>query len=220
METELRELMTPSPDFVMAAQNMLHDVKREVQNIANIFDEFQKDIKENQSSLKFKDKPKDNVYQKLNDTVCKEITYIGIHVRRGDMATKKMAEKGRIVAPASYIHAAMDYMRMRYTNIQFIFFSDDIEWCKSHFGLLDNVHFSEGNSAEVDLVALGQCNHTIMTVGSYGWWGAWLAGGTVVRYAFQNNPLSKLGLGKPNMDFYPPHWISIGADARQRKTEI
>jgi galactoside 2-L-fucosyltransferase 1/2 len=31
-------------------------------------------------------------------------------------------------------------------------------------------------------IFLSMCNHTIITVGSFGWWSAWLANGTTVYF--------------------------------------
>jgi galactoside 2-L-fucosyltransferase 1/2 len=38
------------------------------------------------------------------------------------------------------------------------------------------------NPRDIDMCALSMCNHTIITVGSFGWWSAWLANGTTVTF--------------------------------------
>ena len=52
-------------------------------------------------------------------------------------------------------------------------------------------------------VLLATCNHSIITIGTFGWWAAWLAGGRVVYYGdFVNSKRSIL-------DHYPHDWISM-----------
>ncbi|XP_052280959.1 galactoside alpha-(1,2)-fucosyltransferase 1-like [Dreissena polymorpha] len=42
------------------------------------------------------------------------------------------------------------------------------------------VAFLEGNSDAVDMAVLSLCDHTIVSTGTFGWWAAWLAGGTTI----------------------------------------
>ena len=55
------------------------------------------------------------------------------------------------------------------------------------------------------------CDHTIITAGTFGWWAAWLAGGTVVYLADYPRPRSymerKVMIRREN--YYPPDWIPI-----------
>ncbi|KAH3835789.1 hypothetical protein DPMN_109153 [Dreissena polymorpha] len=53
----------------------------------------------------------------------------------------------------------------------------------SQFQLASNnwkVAFLEGNSDAVDMAVLSLCDHTIVSTGTFGWWAAWLAGGTTI----------------------------------------
>ena len=71
------------------------------------------------------------------------------------------------------------------------------------------VVFSEGHGAEEDLAILSSCNHTIMTVGTYGWWAGYLAGGMTTYY--QNFPPNSSSL-KPwfsREDHFPPEWVGL-----------
>ena len=68
-----------------------------------------------------------------------------------------------------------------------------------------------GLSQEFDLALLAQCNDSIMSVGTFGWWGAWLAGGDVIYF---NQPIengSNIGIHKfwVNKDFFWPTWIGM-----------
>ena len=99
------------------------------------------------------------------------------------------AEDGCIVIKIRIIHylQAMLHFLRRYPTAHFLVMSDDRDWCRSQLApasLAPLVTVPGGpRSAPGDLAALSLCNHTIASVGTYSWWGAWLAGGDVVMYA-------------------------------------
>jgi len=136
------------------------------------------------------------------------VAYVGVHIRRADMANNSTFT----VADAGYFRRAVRLMTRKFPGRQLVFVvcSDDLPWSKQHFSEavsreLDHVTvgnhgngnhsdadatnasmaeiaFSENHSAEEDLAILSSCNHTIMTVGTYGWWAAYLAGGLTIYY--------------------------------------
>lgn len=63
-----------------------------------------------------------------------------------------------------------------------------------------------------DLALLASCDHVITTLGSFGWWGGWLSGGTTVYYRdqFDTAHADQSGKIKPE-DYFPPDWVGIGA---------
>jgi len=140
---------------------------------------------------------------------------VGVHVRRGDMSDPRFLAYGYKVATPGYFQAATKYFAERYSHIQFVVCSDDIEWCRSNLpvaadiGSNVNIVFSENRSPKVDLAILVHCNHTIMSVGTFGWWAAWLANGTTVYYADWPRPFSKLEYHVNKDDYFPKHWIPM-----------
>ena len=78
-------------------------------------------------------------------------------------------------------------------------------------GLSHTFAFVENSPMEVDLAVLSRCNHTIMTVGTFGWWAAWLASGQVVYYANFPRPNSPLAteFSKSKADYFPPNWVGL-----------
>jgi galactoside 2-L-fucosyltransferase 1/2 len=60
----------------------------------------------------------------------------------------------------------------------FVIVSDDPKWCRQHLGATDVVIASK--SAEHDLALLSSCNHTIIDYGTFGYWGAIMAGGHTI----------------------------------------
>jgi galactoside 2-L-fucosyltransferase 1/2 len=126
-------------------------------------------------------------------------TSIGIQIRRDIKAGVQST------APESYFYQAMDYYARKYTNVHFFLASDDLPWCRLAFQNRSDITFLTGNAFE-DMAVLNECEHSITSVGTYSWWSAWLAKGTVVYYTSTTRTL-------PNRfkeaDYYPPHWIPM-----------
>ncbi len=139
-----------------------------------------------------------------------DLTFVGIHIRRGDFLEIANVERGYSVANVEYIKRAMSYFRKKYKNVIFVVCSDDKKWSRNNVkSQTDHVAYSFHGTASLDLCILSKCNHTIMTVGTFGWWAAWLAGGETVYY--KGFPLkgSKLYYNFEKKDFYYPHWIAM-----------
>jgi galactoside 2-L-fucosyltransferase 1/2 len=61
------------------------------------------------------------------------------------------------------------------------------------------------------MAMLASCDHTISTVGSFGWWIGWLSGGDVTYFkwpAKEGSPLRKQ-YGKDFSDYFYPGWIGL-----------
>ena len=140
-------------------------------------------------------------------------TRVGVHVRRGDMVNGY--SRGYTVAPPNYFRSAMRYFTERYHHVEFIVCSDDITWSQNNLpAAIDaastaEIKFSHTNSPAVDLAILARCEHVIMSVGTFGWWGAWLANGTTIYYADWPRPSSWLDSQVNKSDYFPPHWIPM-----------
>jgi galactoside 2-L-fucosyltransferase 1/2 len=138
--------------------------------------------------------------------------YVGVHIRRGDMMDDYNQERGYTVADSKYLDAAMSYFKAKYSLFKIIFVvcSDDMQWSKQHLSRdIAPVVFSIFDDLEQDLSLLSETNHTIMTVGTYGWWGAWLAGGEVLYY--KDYPLqgSSIDANLEPMDYFEKEWIGL-----------
>ncbi|KAK7097150.1 galactoside alpha-(1,2)-fucosyltransferase 2-like [Littorina saxatilis] len=138
-------------------------------------------------------------------------TKVGVHVRRGDMLSPYHVKKGYHTAPASYVKKAMDYMRQTYGDVIFLIVTQNAGWCRSELKQGDYV-IVDNAQATVHLALLASCDHVIMTVGTYGWWGGYLSGGDVVYWwdpkeSVQDPPKS-VEITKPE-DFYPPSWVRL-----------
>jgi len=88
-------------------------------------------------------------------------------VRRGDYLNNKDHHP---VLPISYYQKAIG----AFSDAQFVVFSDDISWCKSHFDFSDTLLFIEDNDEVTDLYLMSLMKHHIIANSSFSWWGAWL----------------------------------------------
>ena len=137
------------------------------------------------------------------------LTFVGIHVRRGDLLSEKLVKRHR-VASKSYLVKAMNAFRRNFTRVHFVVCSDDISWCREKLGRQKNVSFSEGKSYSVDLAILSLCNHTVASVGTFGWWAGWLAGGVTTYYRNFAHESSWIYKALKISDHFLPNWIPMG----------
>ncbi|XP_070623022.1 galactoside alpha-(1,2)-fucosyltransferase 2 isoform X2 [Erythrolamprus reginae] len=108
-----------------------------------------------------------------------KVTYVGVHVRRGDYVQVMPQTWKGVVADKGYLEKAMDYFRKKYPNPIFVVTSNGMEWCKKNIDASrGDVHFAEDGketSPGKDFALLSHCNHTIMTIGTFGIWAGYLA---------------------------------------------
>ncbi|CAM2829834.1 alpha-1,2-fucosyltransferase [Rariglobus hedericola] len=100
---------------------------------------------------------------------------IGIHVRRGDYLDPDKACFN--VCGIAYYERAILRLRETTPDARLIIFSDDLDWCRTHFAkhaplIADHRH--EPYGMLVDLALLSSCQHQIIANSSFSWWAAWL----------------------------------------------
>jgi hypothetical protein len=61
---------------------------------------------------------------------------------------------------------------------------------------------------ENDFVVLSNCDHVITSVGTFGWWAAWIANGVTTYYKWPVQPNTYVGnqYNKDFTDFFYPNW--------------
>ncbi len=168
---------------------------------------FKKDIQEKaKASLK-------HTLDLLRGNVSHEegMTLIGVHARRSDMTGRKAREYGHNTPGEDYYHQAMDYFRRKYPDAVYVIASDDREWAAAHVqgNRTDAVVIADDNQPPVDMATLSLCNHSIISVGTFGWWAAWLAGGDTVYFSKYSIPNSTMSNRFSAADFFPPDWVGI-----------
>ncbi|XP_078080090.1 galactoside alpha-(1,2)-fucosyltransferase 2-like [Mustelus asterias] len=146
----------------------------------------------------------------------KNVTYVGVHVRRGDYIHVMPDVWKGVIADKKYLDTAMAYFRNKYKNVVFAVTSNGMDWSKQNINnSKGDVFFSDDpkqSSPANDIAILAHCNHTIMTVGTFGYWAGYLAGGETIYLANFTLPESPfLKLFKYEAAFLP-QWIGIPAD--------
>ena len=111
-----------------------------------------------QIDVLLKKKYKDLIYNK---------DVVSIHVRRGDYL--KFSDYHAIIGSDYYSEAMSKFP----SNSKFVFFSDDIEWCRQTFKGGNNV-FIEKQADVLDLYLMSRIPNNIIANSSFSWWGAWL----------------------------------------------
>ncbi|XP_034647686.1 galactoside 2-alpha-L-fucosyltransferase 2-like [Trachemys scripta elegans] len=146
----------------------------------------------------------------------RKVTYVGVHVRRGDYIQEMATHWKGVVADKAYLEKAMGYFRDKYQEPVFVVTSNGMEWCRENINASrGDVYFSgdgKESSPGRDFALLAHCNHTIMTIGTFGIWAGYLAGGETIylaNYTLPDSPFLKIF--KPAAAFLP-QWIGINAD--------
>lgn len=130
---------------------------------------------------------------------------VAVHIRRADY----LKESGFGVLNEQYYRDAMSVIRQKVGSPVFVFFSDDIGWCKEQFKDESFVFCQEENWGKdyLQLYLLSKCRHQIIANSSFSWWGAWL-----------NNYQEKIVIRpeRPFADetlmyesYYPADWIPV-----------
>ena len=143
-------------------------------------------------------------------------TTVGIHVRR-EGGTRSATEHLRF-PPSVFFKRAMYHFRLKNTATLFLVVSNDPTWCleQSFFQMSDVFVVTEKHEQSVYMAILARCDHIVLTVGTFGWWSAFLGadirGGEVVYYDSvfdMHHPINK-GNVVPE-DYYPVGWTALGA---------
>jgi hypothetical protein len=135
---------------------------------------------------------------------------VSLHVRRVDYVQDKEVNRILGLCSPEYYESAIQHVRKNIANPVFFIFSDDIEWCKTHFMLKEETHFighNTGNDSYRDMQLMSLCRHNIIANSSFSWWGAWLnnnAGKIVIAPGRWFNDTSK-----NDMDLIPATWLRM-----------
>jgi len=111
------------------------------------------------------DKTKAAIKEKYGEVLKKET--VAVHVRRGDYLKYSDTHPPCTV---EYYQTAMNQFPKDST---YLFFSDDIDWCKDNFAQ-DNIIFVEGEEDIFDFYFISMCKSIILSNSSFSWWAAWL----------------------------------------------
>lgn len=122
---------------------------------------------------------------------------VAVHIRRGDYITQASSQALSI----DYVNNAMAEFG---NNHDFMFFSDDIGWCKEAF-TGNNIVFANNQSDLQDLKQMSEAAHNIIANSTFSWWSAWLNKSTNQR-VIAPQPWTNENTHK---DILPKHWETI-----------
>ena len=115
--------------------------------------------------------------------------WIGMHVRRTDFVTYELSMNYEPIRPSYYLQA-MDLYRghaLPNEDLIFIIISDDVAWCKKHIKkkqpnvfVVSNSKMDTLDGIGHDLAVISQCNHTIVSRGSFSYFSSIFAGGSKI----------------------------------------
>ncbi|XP_068210983.1 galactoside alpha-(1,2)-fucosyltransferase 2-like isoform X1 [Palaemon carinicauda] len=135
-----------------------------------------------------------------------ELVFVGFHIRRTDYVRYAHNMFGASLPGESYFNRSLEYYRAKFPpeRLAFVAASDDPTFLKETLGKHPDVNIlpDKDSSPAFDMAALSFCNHSIVTLGSYGFWTGFLAGGEVVypdvkfkkTYRFSRPMYEKAGL--------------------------
>jgi galactoside 2-L-fucosyltransferase 1/2 len=134
---------------------------------------------------------------------------VGVHIRYWEEYYNSIIGKNQ--APKSYVTNAVNYFRRKFKKVLFIVATNSVSWARTMLNNGSDTIILEGNSAPVDMATLSLTNHTIMTVGSFGWLIGWLTGGITVYYKYPDEPGSKYAaqFHPGRVDHFYPGWIGM-----------
>lgn len=148
--------------------------------------------------------------QTFHSSIQRGVIKVGVHVRRGDVLETHFSNYGYTTPGPDYYRHAMDFMRRKFgTKTVFIVCSEDPDWAQTNIQGKDVFYCPNGQRDAVDLAILASCQHMIVSVGSFGWWAAWLANGTTVFYKNWPKPASQLEYHVNKKEYFLPHWIPL-----------
>ena len=92
-----------------------------------------------------------------------------IHVRRGNYVDLK---NYHFLQDIEYYKNSIDIIG---SNIHFLIFSDDIDWCKENFSFLENKTFIDNFLDYEQMYLMSLCSNNIISSSTFSWWGAYFA---------------------------------------------
>ncbi len=137
------------------------------------FIEIRKDLLED---FRFLNGDREQSLSALGQQLLEHDNYVSVHVRRGDYL--QFSEVYGNICKEQYYEAAMAYISQRVQSPVFVFFSDDIEWVKGHYGDKKSIYVEESMFEDYqswyDMYLMSCCSHNIIANSTFSWWGAWL----------------------------------------------
>lgn len=104
---------------------------------------------------------------------------ICLNVRRGDFVNNPRSASFHGAMDASYYIEAVKRLRQESGATAVFTFSDDIDWCASELGVINDIQFVGHDFAGLHfgeyLALMSACQYFVIPNSTFGWWAAWLS---------------------------------------------
>lgn len=153
--------------------------------------------------------------QQLLSNSIKTTTSICVNFRRTDFVSVPSAVETHGVPELEYYYTAIETIKAKVGKDVYLFvFSDDIEWCKAHFKVIDPVFFVshkqyKGERFSAYLQLMSQCKHFIIPNSTFGWWAAWLSQNQNKIIITPKRWFKDETLQSQSQDLRPKEWLEI-----------
>jgi hypothetical protein len=107
----------------------------------------------------------ENKYKNILENSC------SIHVRRGDYLSNTSVYS--INEMEYYKNSISEIQTNKQKELNFLVFSDDLDWCKKNF-IGNNFVFVKTENHVKDMILMSMCENNIITNSSFSWWAAWI----------------------------------------------
>lgn len=127
--------------------------------------------------------------------------FVSVHLRRTDFV--ELSHKHPPVSDQWYFEAMSNFKGKK-----FLILSDDIEYCKRTFGHRNDCYFSEGKTAEEDMIQMSNCEHNICSASTFAWWGMYLNMNPDKKVIFPNNGWFTENWDGADVSDVLPEWVT------------
>ena len=135
---------------------------------------------------------------------------VAIHIRRGD----QLDRVGIRIPPLDYYRRALRLLRTLFPAQAFVVVvaTDDPGWVRAQL-LFRGMYVLSSHDPAFDMAVISQCRHKIISIGTFGWWGAYLSDPGHNRSNAVIYPMPQLergaGGGFTEADYFPAHWTRL-----------
>ena len=150
-------------------------------------------IPEIRKTIKYK--PLSNQVDFYNLSLINKSNSIAIQIRVNDY---------NVPIPKDYIYKSINTLSKKITTPHWFVFTDNLEWCKLNLNLPTDVIYINSGDDEIDFKLMTSCKHFILTLGTFGWWGAMLSLNNE-KEVFYPTKFKNY----PNKNLFPLNWKCI-----------
>lgn len=104
----------------------------------------------------------------------RETESVSVHIRRGDYLDAANRPIFGGISTKDYYRAAIAYLKEKYPQASFFFFSDDIPYVRENYrdDAFEIIDWNHGRNSVYDMMLMSCCKHNICANSTFSFWGA------------------------------------------------